>query len=671
MPTLFAGRSVVKLLVAGVCFGSVTANAQFVPNEVGTTVAGFQDDFNGSALSPSWVVRGQNVFSVSGGVLHVTSASGDPNHLLCEAAGYNSSVQEVLARIRVTSFSTGDPARAGFGAAVDPGTSQGINLHFRDEPNPGQRHMEFLDDLRAWGPEFSFTWQNNAWYWLRLRHEPNAAAQGGVYDVFGKLWLADGSQAEPAAWQIAWDYTPGQSVRTGFAGIAAGSAGGTVQFDVDYVLIKASGLPNVSVAPNAFVKTPVSITNQPPASQLLVEGTAATFSVGTAGSPPPTFQWYRNEAAVPDATNAIYTIPVLRLEHAGVYKVIAQNVISNTTYTATSSNAVLAVAPDDGPPYLVLVQALGLTQVQVAFSERIAVDTATNSSNFQITNSVGAVTITEARLDATQSNVVLNVSAMVEGATYALMVNNVVDASSGRNPIAPNTRMSFTAISYTPAAIGDPQPSGEAIAVPGGLNVSGGGADIGGTTDQFQFNYQPRTGDFDVKVRLDSLSLADAWSKAGVMAREDVGSGARFAGVMATPTISGSFFQFRTAPSAPAASIGSFPANYPAMWLRLKRAGNQFTGYAGWDGENWTTLGSASIAMPATVLLGFAVSSHNTNQTATAAFRDFANVITANDSTTALPAEPLGQSSRRTGLVISEIMYNPPDRAGSEESGIC
>jgi hypothetical protein len=82
------------LLGAGAGPFSVRVEAQFLPLDVGTTVNGFQDDFDGAALDANWVVRGANVFSVSGGLLHVSSTTGDPNHLLYELAGYNSSVQE-------------------------------------------------------------------------------------------------------------------------------------------------------------------------------------------------------------------------------------------------------------------------------------------------------------------------------------------------------------------------------------------------------------------------------------------------------------------------------------------------------------------------------------------------------------------------------------------------
>jgi hypothetical protein len=652
----------VVFLGAVVCLCAPVLRAQLLPSDVGATVSGFQDDFDGGTLNPNWAVRGASVYMVSGGMLRVATAAGDPNHLLYELGGYNNSVQEVLARIRVNNFGTGDQPRGGLSAGVDPAAAPagGIDLHFRDE-NLG-RHVEFLDDLRAWGTEFQFAWLNNTWYWLRLRHEPNAASQGGVNDVFGKIWLGDGSQAEPAAWQMTYDYTPTRTARTGFAGLAAGSSGGTAEFDVDYVLIKAAGLPNIVVAPNTFVQTPVAITNQP-LSQTVVEGSPAVFTVGASGSPLPTFQWYRNGVALPGATNASHSILVVSLGDAGTFKVIAQNVVSNITHTATSGDAALTVVRDDGPPTLSFAQALGLTQVRVAFSERVSVTTATNRNYYQITNSSGTITIAGATLDVSQSNVVLNVSALTEGATYTLVVNNVRDASSAGNLIAPNTTANFTAVTYTPAAVGNPQPAGGVTPVAGGVNVAAGGRDIGGTNDQFQFSYQTRTGDFDVKVRIDSLSLADAWSEAGLLAREDLSAGSRFASVMATPSISGSYFQSRTAVNGTATLAISFPVNYPNTWLRLRRAGNQFTGYAGFDGENWTTLGSATITMPATVSLGFAASSHNTNQTTTAAFRDFANVTSAGVNSGPLPAEPLGQSSRRTSLVISEIMFNPLDRA--------
>src|SRR5947207_11814580 len=99
--------------------GLLTASAPsvlaqpLVPSDVGTVVNGYQDDFDGSALKPGWSVLGVNVYSVANGMLHVSTPNGDPNHLLYQVAGYDTNVQEVLARIRVTNFGTGDPSRGG------------------------------------------------------------------------------------------------------------------------------------------------------------------------------------------------------------------------------------------------------------------------------------------------------------------------------------------------------------------------------------------------------------------------------------------------------------------------------------------------------------------------------------------------------------------------------
>jgi len=317
-------------------------------------------------------VLGANAYTVANGMLHVSTPAGDPNHLLYQVAGYDNSVQEVLARIRVTNFGTGDGPRGGIATTVDPNASPagGIDLHFRDE-NFG-RHIEFLDDGLVWGTEYylSPAWQNNVWYWLRMRHEPNAASQGGATnDVFGKIWLADGSQAEPAAWQDVFDYIPARTARTGYAGIVAGSLGGTSEFDVDYILIKAAGLPSIVVAPAAFplVQTPATITNQP-ADLTVTELSTASFSVGVSGNPPPTLQWYTNGAAISGQTNSIYTIPSAPLsDHGALVSVVAANIASNVTYMATSRVATLTVNADTTPPVLLGAQTLDCRKCRSSF----------------------------------------------------------------------------------------------------------------------------------------------------------------------------------------------------------------------------------------------------------------------------------------------------------------
>ena len=629
--------------------------AQFVPTEIGTTVNGYQDDFDEPFLAPGWTISGQEAFSVAGGFLTATTVSGDPNHLLYSGGSYDPQLQEILARIRIRDFGTGDASRAGLGTAVDPGTSQGINFFFRDEPNPGDRHMEFLDDLRAWGTELPFDWQNDTWYWMRVRHQPSSTGD----DVFGKIWLADGTQQEPANWQILYDYVPNRSTRSGLAGIAATSSGGMAELDVDYILIKAAGLPEIVAAPRSVVQIPASITVEP-RSQTVDEGTRVIFSAQAGGNPRPTVQWYRNDAPIVGATNPDLVLdPAALADNDARFHMIAQNAVSNLARFATTTVAILTVRADTIAPALVGAQSFGLTQLQITFSEPLTSASATNLSNYSITNATGNISVTQASFGASNSNVVLTAGPFQEGATYTLIVNNVFDRSDASNRIAPNSKTTFTAVSFAPAAVGNPQPTGSITPIAGGYDVRAGGSGIGGTSDQLQYSYQARSGDFDVKIRLASLSLSDPWAEAGLVARESVNPDSRFAAILATPSISGTFFKARTAIAQSGSISGSFPVNYPETWLRLQRSGNNFTGYASFDGENWVRLGSAVVSLPSTILLGFGASSHNSAETTTASFRDFLPVGQSESIIPMPRIEPLGQSSRLTSLVFSEIMYRP------------
>jgi uncharacterized protein (TIGR03118 family) len=248
-----------------------------VPWELLQTVNGFQDDFNldtltSTTLNTNWevVANGDATpddYELANGMLRIYPTLGDPNHLLCMVPGYSNSVPEVLARIRVTGFGTNlDGPRGGIVVAVEgpAGTnvSRGIDLHFRDyktdsnDNNQSERKFKLLYDGLSWGPQglevngVEVGWTNNVWYWMRLRQDSKAG--GGTNDVFGKVWPADGVTPEPAEWQLLWDYVPGQVLSKGFAGIAGASGNGFGQTEMDYILIKAAGLPSIKASFGVF-----------------------------------------------------------------------------------------------------------------------------------------------------------------------------------------------------------------------------------------------------------------------------------------------------------------------------------------------------------------------------------------------------------------------------------
>ena len=415
-------------------------------------------------------------------------------------------------------------------------------------------------------------------------------------------------------------------------------------------------IPDANLAP--YVPgPPVFAVN--PTNTTAIEGGSVSFLVQLAASQGATYRWVRSGTNISGATSPTLTIsPVVMADNGSSFYCSAVNAAG----TSNSTAATLTVIADTNRPVLLGAYSLGYSQVLVRFSERISPPTGTNTASYTLNGTNGSVSINSASLDNSQSNVVLSVAPMTDGATYLVAVNNVRDQSVAGNLIAPNSQTNFIATAYVVTDIGGSTPIGALVPAGNGWNIAGGGTDIGSTNDQGQFSYLLYTGDFDVQVRLDSLSLAGAWSEAGMLAREDLSAGARSAGVFATPGINGCYFQFRSATDGTTTGSGSFPPNYPDQWLRLKRVGDVFTAYAGFDGKDWTQLGTATLAMQATIYFGFGVSSHNTSQLATAAFRDFHNV-TNTGIAGPLPFEPLGPSSRKTGLVISEIMYHPPPAA--------
>ena len=408
---------------------------------------------------------------------------------------------------------------------------------------------------------------------------------------------------------------------------------------------------------------PAAITSQPQ-SQTVMELLPVAFSVGASGVPAPVCQWYRGNAVLPGATNTSYTIAAAAYTDNGAqFLAVVQNVISNVTFAATSSVVTLTVIADTNPPALVGAQALGLSQVQVEFSKKITPATATNLSNYVISSTNGNPSNLSASLDATQTNVVLGVSSLVDGASYIITVNNLAAQSEAGAVIAPNSQTNFIASPYQPVAIGNPALPGGIYGIVNGIGITSGGAEIGGTNDQLLFVYQQRTGDFDLSVNLAGLGLSDAFAKAGLMARETLDPAGRFAATLATPAMMGVFFEARDPAGSTATSQGRFPANYPNTWLRLKRAGNTFSGYGSYDGQVWSALGSATISMPSQIFVGLAASSHNTNQLTAARFLQVTNVTAgATVGVVNNPNEPLGISSRLTPIVISEIMYRPAPR---------
>jgi hypothetical protein len=167
--------------------------------------------------------------------------------------------------------------------------------------------------------------------------------------------------------------------------------------------------------------------------------------------------------------------------------------------------------------------------------------------------------------------------------------------------------------------IGAPGVKGSSSANGTTFVVSGGGADISGAADAFQFAYQTLNGDGQLVARVTSVDNTNRLTKAGLMIRGSLTANAPYA-MMLVSAAAGTSFQSRTASGGLSASISGGAAIVAPEWLKVVRVGNVFTGYQSKDGVTWQSVGKTTIQMGASVSIGLAVTSHDNTKVATAKF---------------------------------------------------
>jgi len=172
------------------------------------------------------------------------------------------------------------------------------------------------------------------------------------------------------------------------------------------------------------------------------------------------------------------------------------------------------------------------------------------------------------------------------------------------------------------------------------FTVSGSGADIWGTADDFRFAYKRLNGNGSITAKVDSLLNTDGWAKAGVMIRETLEDGSRHAYMAATISNSCSAQRREVTNGTSASTNWSGAAVTTPYWVRLTRTGNVFKYESSPNGTTWTALGTdVTILMAANVYIGLAVTSHNAARTTTA---EFSNVSTTGGVTGAWTVAEIG-----------------------------
>ena len=181
------------------------------------------------------------------------------------------------------------------------------------------------------------------------------------------------------------------------------------------------------------------------------------------------------------------------------------------------------------------------------------------------------------------------------------------------------------------------------VGVPGGsgrnrrnYQVKGSGGDVWAEADAFHFLHRPVTGDVEIVARLAATERTNPDAKAGLMFRETTAVDARNVFMLAFPSATaangtvtpgkGSRLQYRDKRVDNLTYFTDLTqardgvVDMPPLWLRLTRRANLFEGFISEDGVNWRKDGEITIALPATISAGLAITAHTNADAALATF---------------------------------------------------
>jgi hypothetical protein len=356
----------------------------------------------------------------------------------------------------------------------------------------------------------------------------------------------------------------------------------------------------------------------------------------------PTYQWLKDGQPKSGATSLALVMDPSQPTDSGTYKL--RITLGGVNYD--SAEAVVVVVDDTTPP--TVVSGIGMNDhvlmgaggpgytVAVQFNESISQAAAANAT---ITLSGAGNSVQERALGGTDNNtLMLKVTAALEQA-FTVTLSGISDVAG--NALPANTVVQCALSPFTPMVLGTPgsDPVDVAGTVAYGLGTNGflvvaNGHDIWDAADGGHFIYTTYTGNFDARVRVESLTRANDWSKAGIMAREDLGAGSRNTMILVAPQPLNNLYNMQWRDVANAACGSKADAErlrgvrYPDAWVRLYREGDVFTSMISTNGgADWFMYHQYTFTapMPAELYVGVATTSHDNvvGDLTTAVYRDY------------------------------------------------
>ncbi len=160
----------------------------------------------------------------------------------------------------------------------------------------------------------------------------------------------------------------------------------------------------------------------------------------------------------------------------------------------------------------------------------------------------------------------------------------------------------------------------------GEYRVSGSGADVWGTVDEFHFAYKPVEGPFVIDAQVDAINHgANTWAKVMLMARETLEPDAANFAVRIRESNMEASSQWRIAPGATSFSTPNanrIASNFHDGRLRIVRENDLFQSfYFDTTLSDWVMIDEVTVDMKPRIFVGLAVTSHEDGSLAEGIYR--------------------------------------------------
>ncbi|MBV9257751.1 MAG: PQQ-dependent sugar dehydrogenase [Ktedonobacteraceae bacterium] len=215
---------------------------------------------------------------------------------------------------------------------------------------------------------------------------------------------------------------------------------------------------------------------------------------------------------------------------------------------------------------------------------------------------------------------------LIGSTTLAMNANTTIGLFVNSHNIGQYSTVAFDNVQVTTPAsnpipapwldtdVGSPAISGSASYANNTFTVKGAGTDIYGTSDQFNYTYQPVNGNGTLIARVTSQTNTSSNAKAGIMFKQSTTTGDPYILIAVAPG-GGTKVQYNFN-----GSVGGSTYSFPNVWMKLTRVGNTFTAYVSGDGVTWTQVVSKTLTINTSATAGLFVCSHNASAIGTATF---------------------------------------------------